>query len=237
MSRHRVVWILSFIVVLLAANVVGATGVNSYWQRMAEGFPSDVAVHEYVYEYWAPNLEINARIPQLVGVGSESWQAKFNQTIRGQLDEFVTGLKEMVLEVQDLQNLEYTGFPYEGIMDFEVKLNQGGLLSLVLVNYAYTGGAHGMTYYDYINVDLTSGHTITLRDLFDSDAELNRAAETIDASIKKELDLFFVDSFSVSDFQEDQGFYLQGNQAVICFGLYELAPYAHGIQEFAISTP
>jgi hypothetical protein len=235
MRGIRIVAMLSAIVFLLVANVAGAAEVNSYWQRMGEGFPNTIAVHEYVYEYKAADLEIKARIPQLVGVGSELWQAEFNQRIRGRLDEFVTRLNEMAVEAHDIEG--FSGLPYEGIVDFEVKLNQGGLLSIALVNYAYTGGAHGMTYYDYINIDLTSGHQIAFSDLFNSEAELKRATEIIRMEIKEEPDRFFSDSFSSSEFQEGQGFYLQDTHAVICFGLYELAPYAHGIQEFTIPAP
>ena len=236
MRNAQRVGILAAMLFLLATSLVGASGVNSYWQRMGDGFPNVVTVHEYVYELVTPELEISARLPQLVGVANEKWEAEFNQRLRDQFHMYVEEMKGMIVEFGD-PGEDYHGFPYQGIVDFEVKLNQGGLLSLAIINYSFTGGAHGMTYFEYINVDLTSGHRIAFTDLFDSEVELERAAEIIDAKIKEEVEHFFIDSFSVTDFQEDQGFYLQDTQAVICFGLYELAPYAHGIQEFAIPTP
>lgn len=236
MRNAQRVGVLATMLFLLATSLVGASSVNSYWQRMGDGFPNVVTVHEYVYELVTPELEISARLPQLVGVANEKWEAEFNQRLRDQFHMYVEEMKDMIVEFGD-PGEDYHGFPYQGIVDFEVKLNQGGLLSLAIINYSFTGGAHGMTYFEYINVDLTSGHRIAFTDLFDSEVELERAAEIIDAKIKEEVENFFIDSFSVTDFQEDQGFYLQDTQAVICFGLYELAPYAHGIQEFAIPTP
>jgi hypothetical protein len=226
------------VILLIASAMVQAEIVNSYWQRMAEGFPNPTLVHEYVYEYRGPELEITARIPQLAGVADSLWEADFNQNLRDRLDAYVTELKESAQEAWSLgAESEYRPFPYEGIVDFEVKLNQGGLLSIAVLNYTYTGGAHGMTYYDYINVDLTSGHPIGFGELFNTDAELERAAGVIDARIKEEQDHFFIDTFAQDQFNEDQGFYLKDTQVVICFGLYDLAPYAYGIQEFAISAP
>jgi hypothetical protein len=205
---------------------------------MAEGFGNPLVVHEYVYEYSAPELEIKARIPQLVGAVDSTWEASFNQVLREKLDSFVVEMKEVAEEGWNL-SLEsaYRPFPYQGIVDFEVKLNRGGLLSIALVTYTFTGGAHGMTYFDYINVDLTTGLPVGFRDLFDTEAELERAAGVIAARIADEPDLYFEDTFSQDQFQEGQGFYLQDTSAVICFGLYEIAPYSSGVQEFAISAP
>ena len=35
-------------------------------------------------------------------------------------------------------------------------------------------------------------------------------------------------------FAEDQSFYFKDDHIVVVFGLYEIAPYAAGIQEFAL---
>lgn len=228
--------LLLFVVLCCASAVVYAGAANSYWQRMAEGFPNSILVYDYVYEYRGSELEITARIPQLAGMADSVWQTDFNQDLRDRLDAYVTELQELAAEAWSL-DAEYHPFPYQGIVDFEVKLNQGGLLSIAVLDYTYTGGAHGMTYYDYINVDLTSGHHIGFGDLFNTDDELERASGLIAARIAEEPSQFFIDTFTADQFHEDQGFYLQDTQVVICFGLYELAPYAHGIQAFSIPAP
>ncbi|HBG01722.1 MAG TPA: hypothetical protein DDW87_09145, partial [Firmicutes bacterium] len=200
-------------------------------------FPNPVVVYAYVHEYKAPALELVVRVPQLAGAFDVAWQDAFNQGLRDRLESYVDGMKVMATEAWELYDDEYRPYPYEGIVDFEVKLNQGGLLSVAIVNYSFTGGAHGMTIYDYINVDLTTGKTIAFNQLFDTDAELERVAEVINQRIAEVPQCFFIDMFTPDRFSEDQGFYLQDTQAVVCFGLYDLAPYASGIQEFIIAAP
>lgn len=237
MKRTGLIITASALVVFLLACLVPASAANSYWQRMAQGFPNSVVVYEHLYEYEGPGLTIAAKIPQLAGALDAGWQEEFNQRMREQLAEYVSWLKDIAAEALEIEDNGYRPQPYVGFLDFEVKLNQGGLLSIAAVNYVYTGGAHGMTYYQYINIDLTNGRSIGFGDIFDTDAEIERAAAAIAEQIWEQRDLFFESTFSADQFLEDQGFYLTENHAVICFGLYELAPYSSGIPEFAVSAP
>ena len=237
MKRTGLIITVSALVVFLLACLAQASAASSYWQRMAQGFPNSVVVYEHLYEYEGPGLTIAAKIPQIAGALDAGWQEEFNQRMREQLAEYVSWLKDIAAEALEIEDNGYRPQPYVGFLDFEVKLNQGGLLSIAAVNYVYTGGAHGMTYYQYINIDLTNGRSIGFGDIFDTDAEIERAAAAIAEQIWEQRDLFFESTFSADQFQEDQGFYLAENHAVICFGLYELAPYSSGIPEFAISAP
>lgn len=209
--------------------VVHPVGASSYWQRISEGFSNQVLVYDYFYNYDSAELEITAKVPQLFGMSDLNWQNTFNSALQEGVEEFAAQLQEIVTADQT--------HPYQGIIDYEVKLNRGGLLSLAITFYTYTGGAHGMTWYVYHNIDLTTGHELSFYDLFDSEIEVERAASIIDSKIVQEPDWFFIDHFTPALFSENQGFYLQDKQVVICFGLYELAPYAAGIQEFVVSAP
>ncbi|NLL42886.1 MAG: DUF3298 and DUF4163 domain-containing protein [Firmicutes bacterium] len=236
MKRLNRTFIAAALLVFLAGSLAPALAAQSIWQRMAQGFPNSLVVYEYVYEYEGPGLTVSAQIPQLIGAPDLAWQEAFNQGLRDNLADYASWLKDIAAEALELDS-EYRPQPYAGFVDFEVKLNQGGLLSIAVVNYVYTGGAHGMTYYDYLNIDLTCGQPISFSQIFDTEAEIERAAAVIAEQIKQERDLFFDDTFTSDQFREDQGFYLQENHAVICFTLYELAPYSSGIPEFAISAP
>lgn len=44
-----------------------------------------------------------------------------------------------------------------------------------------------MTYYDYINVDLTTGRRLAFTDLFDTEAEIARAAQVINEKSPRSL--------------------------------------------------
>lgn len=227
---------MAVLVLFLLTSFGIAEAAGSYWQRMAHGYPNQLVVYEYVYEYVSPELEITARVPQLAGASDVNWQDEFNASIRQEVQDLVASLQEAAQDSLELEQV-FQAFPYVGIMDFEVKLNRGGLLSLAIVTYTFTGGAHGMTYYDYINVDLTTGRRLAFTDLFDTEAEIARAAQVINEKIAQEPEWYFIDQFTPGLIAADQGFFLTESQAVICFGLYELAPYAAGIQEFPVSAP
>jgi hypothetical protein len=55
--------------------------------------------------------------------------------------------------------------------DYAVKYNQNGLLSIVLTNYQYAGGAHGSTIQTAYTFDLNTGHQLTLSDLMKSGSD------------------------------------------------------------------
>jgi len=228
---------LAGLVLILVCGMWGTgAAASSYWQRMAQGYPNQLVVSEYRYEYRSPELEITAQVPQLAGAPDPVWEEQFNQNLRQAVQDLAAFLQEtahMVLEEEPI----FAAFPFQGIVQFEVKLNRGGLLSIVLTTYTFTGGAHGMTYCDYINVDLTTGQELSFFELFPIEEEIDRAAEAINEKIAQEPQWFFIDQFTPGLFTADQGFYLTETDAVICFGLYEIAPYAAGIQEFPVAAP
>lgn len=232
MMSKKLAWVLALAVVFAASPIAMA---NSYWQRMGKGLPNREQVYEYIYEYRSPQLEIDVSLPQLAGAVDLAWQDQFNRRFLDFATEFKAELREIVDES------EQAGFgfraPFEGIVQFDVKLNNGGLLSLVITVYTYTGGAHGMTTRDYINLDLTTGEPLQFWELFDSESELNRAAEVINAKVTAEPQWFFIREFTADAFQATQDYYLESDRAVVCFGLYEIAPYVAGIQEFAVPAP
>src|SRR6185312_3003556 len=49
---------------------------------------------------------------------------------------------------------------------YELKTNQRGILSLNLIVYSFTGGAHGMTIINSLTFDTKTGKQYTLKELF-----------------------------------------------------------------------
>ena len=126
--------------------------------------------------------------------------------------------------------------PFQLYIEYETKYNRGGLLSLVLTVYEFLGGAHGMTYLIPLNVDLTTGRYLTFADLFPDGDSRRRMAEVVDARIKAEPEIFFIDAFDEAMFHPEQHFYFADGEIVVFFDLYDIAPYASGIQEFSLSV-
>ncbi|UWD48634.1 DUF3298 and DUF4163 domain-containing protein [Clostridioides difficile] len=123
-------------------------------------------------------------------------------------------------------------------VDFELKKNTDSALSIKVRYYTYSGGAHG--YYQDIayNVDMRTGKFLELMDLFKDNTKYK---EVIDEKIKQQItelekkDKENVGIYNFKGIKENQNFYLQDDNLVIYFDLYDITPYAAGIPEFSIN--
>jgi len=117
---------------------------------------------------------------------------------------------------------------------YELKNNQKGFLSLSVINYAFSGGAHGMTYIKSLNIDIGTGRNYMLSDLFKPGSDyIGRLNEIIRRQIK-ERQIPVINEFTT--IKPDQDYYIADKALVIYFQLYELTPYAYGFPYFPISV-
>ncbi|WP_024831237.1 stalk domain-containing protein [Ruminiclostridium josui] len=112
----------------------------------------------------------------------------------------------------------------------------GDILSLVTNTYVYTGGAHGTTTLEAYTMNTKTGEIYTFNSLFNPNSNYKKVIQDkIKKSIDKEKDLYFDDAkTTVDEANSNYKFYIDGNNLVIYFGLYELRPYAGGIAKFSI---
>lgn len=142
--------------------------------------------------------------------------------------EIVTLLNKMLIERsyfdKDLVEL---------IANFEIKNNQRGILSLNLIVYSFTGGAHGMTIVKSLTFDVKTGHSFTLKELFKPNSDyVKQISAIVSADIKK----WHVDTLEpFKEIRPDQDFYIADTSIVIYFQLYEITPYYWGLPYFPIA--
>ena len=124
--------------------------------------------------------------------------------------------------------------PYQEMVGiYELKNNDKGILSIVLINYAFAGGAHGSTIAKALNFDVETGHVYTLAELFKPDSDyVKQISDIIKVQIKAR-DLPIINEFK--EINPDQDFYIADRCLVIFFQLYEITPYYIGIPYFPIS--
>lgn len=117
---------------------------------------------------------------------------------------------------------------------YQIKTNENGVLSLSLINFAYSGGAHGLTVVKSLTTDIETGKTYKLRDLFKPDLDYTKKlSDIIQGQIEKR------DISLLGDFRgvaKEQDFYLADKSLVVYYQLYEIAPYVYGIPYFPISV-
>ncbi|MFS0722296.1 DUF3298 and DUF4163 domain-containing protein [Paenibacillus sp. 1P07SE] len=117
---------------------------------------------------------------------------------------------------------------------FEVKTNEKGVLSLSLFNYAYTGGAHGLTLQRSLTFLTHTGDLYTLPQLFKPGSDYVRQLSTM---IKAQIEARQVPVLQPFErIRPDQDFYIADRSLVIYFQIYELTPYVYGFPYFPISA-
>ena len=113
---------------------------------------------------------VNELVARMLTAGFDEQDAEMKgYTVARAVDSLVAqkGRSEVVAHI-----------PYELMSDWSV-YQRGALSSLYLENYAFTGGAHGMTIGSFLNFEGTCPTPLTLVQMFTDTtrlAELNRAA-------------------------------------------------------------
>lgn len=128
------------------------------------------------------------------------------------------------------------GFYNENLVEmigyFEIKNNQRGILSLSLIVYSFTGGAHGLTICKSLTFDVTTGKQYTLNDLFKHNSEYIKVLSTI---IREKIEVWKVPTFEeLKEIRSDQDFYIADHCLVIFFQVYEITPYVYNFPYFPI---
>ena len=115
---------------------------------------------------------------------------------------------------------------------YHIRSNEECLLSISIEVYAFSGGAHGFTILESVTFDLKTGKIYHLKDFFKEGVDYVSFVSDI---IKKQIierEIPVIEEFTA--IKPDQDFYIENNNLVIYFQLYELAPYYLGFVTFNI---
>jgi len=167
-----------------------------------------------------PRLEVY--YPVVSGLDNINVQKKINSNI-------LNLVYQMIKDQGYYENPQTTITGY-----YEIKTNERGILSIALTNYAFSGGAHGLTIMKSLTFDVETGKLYSLKDLFkDGSNYVDVLSEIIEEQIK-ERDIPIIMEFD--KIRPDQDFYIADKALVIYFQLYDLEPYAYGFPQFPISV-
>jgi hypothetical protein len=178
-------------------------------------------VHIRTYRMNGVNLDLV--YPMVEGMSDLAVQHRINQTI-------LSVVHQLLIQ----QN--YTNNPYQTSVTgrYEIKTNERGILSLSIINYAFAGGAHGLTIVKSITVDTTTGQVYDLADLFKPGSNYVQVLSEIVGRQIKERDVTVLGEYK--GISSSQDFYLADKALVLYFQLYDLVPYAYGFPYFPISV-
>jgi inhibitor of cysteine peptidase len=186
-------------------------------------------------------LKATVQYPQLKGLEDDAVQKMINELLKKEALDALTGGEENADNMAQAVKDGYTGAvgKCETTFDYVIAYNQNGLMSIVLQDYQYAGGAHGTTIQTAFTFDLISGRDLKLRDLTYGATTINGV---INSAIRQEInrrvstgDLSEFDFHPFKDIGEDPEFYLSNDGLVFYFQQYDYFPYAAGIQEFKVN--
>ncbi|QYR19033.1 DUF3298 and DUF4163 domain-containing protein [Paenibacillus sp. sptzw28] len=161
-------------------------------------------------------------VPVVSGLQNAAARNTINESIRHTVRQLIS--EQGTLEDPRAEMLGY----------FEIKTNEKNVLSLSLFNYAYTGGAHGLTLQQSLTFETGTGKSYSLSELFKPGSPyIHRLSEIIKRQIAAR-EIAVLDPFE--SIRADQPFYIADRALVIYFALYELTPYAFGFPYFPISV-
>jgi len=184
-------------------------------------------------------IKITLQYPQIEGLDDKAVQDGINSFFQNSAgaarDE---GLKNADNMAQDDAGSAGSPNKCETYFDYRIKYNQNGLLSVVFINYQYTGGAHGLTAQSSHTFNLKTGEEYRLKDLFRNGADyVPLISGIVSSEIDERVKEGRLPEHAITPFEaikEDQGFYLSNSAVVVYFQQYEYWPYAAGIQEFPV---
>ncbi|HHY91623.1 MAG TPA: DUF4163 domain-containing protein, partial [Clostridiales bacterium] len=194
-----------------------------------------IKVYTKAIQYKDAYMEVNLKIPVIEGMKNVELMNRLNQELEKKALDFKKETENITKEV--VEESKRQGWPLRtgsAYTEYKAWINDNQTMSISVTYYQYTGGAHGITYKEAVNVDLVNGKELSLKELFAGSEDYQ---QVITYELLKQMNneeyLFpeAVRDFKASD---DLKFYLTDEGIVFYFDPYEIAPYVRGIVEYQI---
>ncbi|MDM5190549.1 DUF3298 and DUF4163 domain-containing protein [Bacillus sp. DX4.1] len=195
-----------------------------------------IDIHTVTQKGKKPDLEYQISRPYFSNFYDQQFQKKLNTYYKTTTHRFKTNLeKEAKRYYNEAKETNATFHPYVANVDYKVTLQRSPLLSLYVNYYQYTGGAHGIYTWRANTFDLKEKKILSLADLFQKDSAYKDVIRTeIIKQIKQNENIYFPDAAEKAMNAKTFHYFLEPENLVIYFPLYEIAPYASGIPQFRI---
>lgn len=177
--------------------------------------------------------DVKGTVPVVTSGGDKAILADVNAQFVKNLQDIIAAYIKQRDEMRADKLLPETikqGMTFNG--NYRVHYDCGPWVSLVQSGYIYTGGAHGMPFENAVTLNLDTGKTYKLADLFkpgfDYQTYLTERVKN-EAIERKTLDLLVRPEVTAA-----QKFYLTPDGLVLYYAPYEIAPYSNGFVRFTI---
>lgn len=211
---------LRFLTVLMLVLVLAACG--------NDGKPvsSSFGIEGRSTEESGDHLEIDLSIPMLSGFDSaEAINGEIADSVAKARGDIEQAAAELAKDRSQMKAGLHSNYLYS---------KNGDIASLWIMFDNYTGGAHGLYWIEPYTFNTATSERYNFSDLF-QEGKASAAVITgeILDKISKNSDLYFESAEeTVKNYEDEFPFYINGNQITVFFPLYDIAPYAGGIQYF-----
>ncbi len=193
-------------------------------------YASSVLILPGAINYSAPKKTMEIAYPIIASGVNNSAQEKINQVIKRDIDNFYNYF-------QSLDNYDLSYLPdYYAKTTYSVEMNDNNLVSITIIYYEYTGGAHGN--YNMVSYvfDTVTGQRLSSQDFFQPGFNFEKVIiGEVKTEISKNPQKYFEDA-NDTIWESNFSFYLKPGFFVVFYGLYDIAPYSSGIPEFPVPT-
>jgi len=198
---------------------------------------SPITIKTKEVKYKTNYFKSNLKIPVITGLSNNSLQNTINKKFDTQSKVLKDDIETLAKRYYDEAKKEgFTITPYIVSTDYEIKLNNEHMISILMAFYEYTGGAHGNYYYNSTTVDLSEDKEVILSSLFKDNFDYKDIIiKKIHNDIELDPESYFKNAKSlINKISNDTKFYLEEDNLVVYYDLYEISPYSTGIPEFKI---
>lgn len=191
----------------------------------------DVVISGVTEETVLPQMHFVSSVPRITGMPDQNAALLLNRRMREMKDAALAKAKASVVT---LAPGDGPGRVVEGVFGYEVKRNSRGLISILLSDYLYSGGANGLTVKTGLTFSAADGQVLRLRDLFKNEATyMNCLNEQITRQLEeRQLAAQLLKAFS--GITGEETFYVTESALVIVVQELDWFPHAMGSVEFCI---
>lgn len=180
-------------------------------------------------------LKEDVKIPQLADGKDKEKIGFINSQISSDIIPRVEEAEKVSRDYFEDSGKVKPAFPYEVYSKYFITKDNNSIISFYNDFYEYLGGAHGITTRTSYTIDKKQEKLLTLKELFargyDYTEVLNKE---IKLEISKHPENYFDSGKVFTGINENQSFYIEDDNLVIYFQLYDIAPYVFGFPEFKI---
>jgi len=150
-------------------------------------------------------------------------------------DAYLSGNEDLYRQKADAGSLNWELLKYRHVV-----CNMDYILSFYILNYAFTGGAHGLENLDYTNVDLKKGRLIKLDDILPETGK-QQLSMLLTRKLKQmnkltEAQKLSENGYFVDEIQPNENFYLTPYGIGFVYNHYDIAPYSFGATDIFLTA-